>query len=66
MSMVTHLCIDANGYKHCECPSCQADCEVNEDDLHGTLMDGKNNDTKEYSVTCDQCGQSFYTSTAYV
>lgn len=66
MSMVTHLCIDSNGYMHCECPSCQAECEVNEDDLHGTLMDGKNNDTKEYRVTCDECGQEFYTSSAYM
>ena len=59
MSMVSHLRVDSNGYMHCECPACNNDCDVFEADLHGTLMDGKNNDTKEYSVTCDQCGQEF-------
>ena len=66
MSMVTHLSVDSNGYMHCECPSCRAECEVSESDLHSTLMDGKNNDTKEYRVTCDECGQEFYTSSAYM
>ncbi len=65
MSMVTHLNITDNGMC-CECPSCGKSVDVFEDDLHGTLMDGKNNDTKEYSVRCPDCDQSFYASTAYL
>ena len=65
MSMVTHLNITDNGMS-CECPSCGNSVDVFEADLHGTLMDGKNNDTKEYSVRCPDCDQSFYASTAYL
>lgn len=62
MSMVSHL---NEKSMETECPCCGYTVEVFEDDLHGTLMDGKDNTTKEYSVQCPNCDQSFYASTAY-
>lgn len=64
MSMVSRLCI-IDGQMSCNCPACRHEIDVYESDLYGTLMDGKNNDTKEYSVDCPECGQQFYTSVIY-
>ena len=62
MSMVSHL---NQEYMEAQCPCCGRTCTVWESDLYGTLMDGKDNTTKEYSGECPECHQQFYASIAY-
>ena len=62
MSMVSDLNAE---YMEAQCPCCGETCTVWESDLYGTMMDGKDNTMKEYSVRCPECHQEFYAATAY-
>lgn len=66
MNKLVHLEIDKNHNMTCFCPECGHVIEVFESDLHCTLMDGKNNDTVEYTAQCTNCGKTSYASTAYL
>lgn len=67
MSMVTHLKIDEEGFKSCNCPACGKECNVHDSEFNAKIKNIKNRDKEydEYSVECTNCHQIFYASQCY-